>query len=190
MSESDNHLTYLSIDPSLRNTAIVHGIIREEKLVPLGYILIHTQKSKDKKATATDDLVARCKHLYGSVTALLRGRYFDDAGEALLQYQNPDFIFVESPSGAQSFKSGVSYAVSCFLIATLHPSAFTVTPHSVKKYSCGNTKATKEEMIEWAQNTYPDFKLPMYNGKINKGKAEHVADALAVGYVGFQKLNS
>jgi len=184
-------MKFLGIDPSLRNTAIVQGHINEENnLVPLTYKLIQTTKSKSKKKKATDDLIDRCRSIYIETQALINGTYLNDNNEILLDYASPDFIFIESPSGSQSANAAKSYAISCFLIATLYPEAYTVTPNELKVKSQGSKTATKHEMVEWVQNTYPDFKLPAHAGKVNMSKAEHVADAVAAAHVGYNKLIS
>lgn len=181
----------LSIDPSLRNTAIVAGIIRDDwQYEPLTYHIISTEKSKDKKKKATDDFIDRCGFIYSESQALLAGTFLTESDEVLSDFMNPDVIFVESPSGSQSANAAKSYASSCFFISTLRPKAYTVTPHEVKVMSQGSKTATKHEMVEWVQKTYPNFNFPMHAEKFNMSKSEHIADAIAVAHVGIEKLKN
>lgn len=185
-------MRFISIDPSLRNTAIVAGIITEDnELEPLTYELITTTKSKDKKRKSTDDLIDRCRHIYNKMHSLINQTVPNEkTGELFSEFAHPDFIFVESPSGSQSASAAKSYAISCFLIATLYPSAYTVTPNELKVMTQGSKTATKHEMVTWAQERFPEFKFPMHGDKVNMSKSEHIADALAAAVAGFKKLNS
>ena len=66
-----------------------------------------------------------------------------------------------------------------------------VTASEVKKAATGNKNATKQQMIDWAVDLYPEANWPVHrqNGKnFNKGdivdKAEHVADGLGAIHAG------
>lgn len=166
-------MKFISIDPSLRNTAVVWGTIENDVLVPTDYKIAITQKNSDKKVRASSDLIARCRTLITEVSSIVNAF-------------NPQIIFVETPSGSQSYHSAVSYAVSCALIASIIQPAIEITPIEVKKGTVGKKTASKEEMIEWAISTYPDFPFELKGGKPVKSRVEHVADAIAVAHVGIK----
>ena len=42
-------MKFLSIDPSMSNTALVWGYIKENKLELIDYSIVHTEKSSNKK---------------------------------------------------------------------------------------------------------------------------------------------
>lgn len=170
-------MKFISIDPSLRNTALVYGVIEGGKLVPKGYKLITTEKSKGKKVRVVSDLIVRCRTLREGVQQFVREH-------------KPDIIFTETPSGAQSFHSGVSYAVSCYLIASVDPPAIEVTPTELKNSTVGKKSASKKEIIEYVRTNYPNFALPMKTVKgkesVVVGKAEHICDAVCAAEAGMQ----
>lgn len=174
-------MKFISIDPSLRNTAIVFGsIIKDDgsyKLNPEGYELIVTKKSSNKKIRASSDLIERCRALNERISKFVK------------EYQ-PSIVFAETPSGSQSFRGGLSYAVSCYLIATVDPPAIELTPTEVKKKTVGKNTATKKEMIQYVVDNFPEFELPMkmQKGKqsVVEGKAEHICDAICAGVAGLQ----
>lgn len=170
-------MKFISIDPSLRNTALVYGVIEGDKIIPEGYKLVTTEKSKDKKVRVVSGLVNRCRILREGV-------------KEFFNKHKPDIVFAETPLGAQSFHAGVSYAVSCYLIASVEPPAIEVTPKGLKKGTVGKISASKKEIIEYVRTNYPSFALPMKTVKgkesVVVGKAEHICDAVCVAEVGIQ----
>lgn len=165
-------MKFVSIDPSLKNTAVVAGEIEGKALKPKLSFLVQTEKTKNKQVRASSDTIQRCKQIYERVNNFIS------------EY-SPNVVFAESPIGSISFKAAVSYSASCFLIATIEPTPIEMTPTEVKVGTVGKKTATKEDMINWCLENYPPFILEKNkNGTINKSKSEHLADAMAVAHCG------
>jgi len=158
-------MEFISIDPALANTALVFGETEGDELRLIEYKLIQTKKEKG----GTDEVVGRCELINNNVHDYIKEK-------------DPDYVLIETPSGSQSFMGGVSYAVVCYLIATIkrYKEVLTTTPVGMKKHILGKNDATKEEIIEYVGTKYPYFELPMVGTQINKSKAEHIADAVGV----------
>lgn len=168
-------MKFLSIDSSLANTGIAIGKIHPDKKVSvLGIELHETKKTTNKQVRASSDTIARGRSTYKFI-------------QEVIKEWNPDFIFVETPSGSQSSAGMKSYGMTCQLIATLNPKPIEVTPDEVKKASVGKKTASKQEMMEWAYNLYPDvnWDINKSTGQL-KNKNEHMADAIAIAYAGIQ----
>lgn len=163
----------MSVDPSLTHTGVVFGTIERDSLYISHYDLCITEKSTNKKVRASSDLVSRCRQIINNITKWIE------------EYQ-PDIIFAETPSGSKNASAARSYGISCFAIALLEPPAIQVTPQEVKKLVFGKSTATKKEIIEYVDKKYDYFELPMYDGRINLGKAEHIADAVCIAEAGLQ----
>lgn len=162
---------FMSFDPSLRNTAIVFGETDLKKLVPKNHLIIGTKPMKNNKGKKIFDIYQRYKVIYRSVT---------DQVEAY----DPEVVFFETPSGAQSFDSSAAFFGSLFLAATIDKDLHLVKPKEVKKLTHGSEKATKHEMTEYVQKNYPDFNIPLRKLKgemiVNMSKAEHICDAVCI----------
>lgn len=158
-------MKFLSVDPSLANTGVIWGEIIDGKINLIGYKLIQTEKSKDKKIRSSSDLANRCKEIYQELTSIIG-------------YFNPAVTFAETPSGSQSYNSALSYGISCYTIGIINPPPIQVTPIEVKKATVGTKTATKKEIIDYVENKYPDFLLKK-NGKV-LGHMEHIADAVCI----------
>lgn len=164
---------FISIDPSLTNTAIVFGQIEDDKLIPENHVLLQTQPTKNKQVRASSDLVNRSRFLLNGLIGNIK------------EFQ-PDIIFAETPSGSQSFRGGLSYAISCALIASCDPAAIEVTPMEVKKV-LGKGKISKKQIINYVAEKYPNFHLPIKRGgAILEGEAEHIADAIVAAEAGIK----
>lgn len=166
-------ITFLSIDPSLANTAAVLGTYNTDtKEINIEEsFLFQTEKTKAKQVRASSDLIERCKHLNNSIHEVLIKKHVD-------------VIFAETPSGSQSADGMKNYGVSCMLLATLIPEPIQVTPIEVKVKSVNNKKASKQDMIDWAYALYPYKHLwHFHSGKLTL-KNEHIADAIAVVHAG------
>jgi Holliday junction resolvasome RuvABC endonuclease subunit len=168
-------MKFLSIDSSLANTGAAIGIIEKDKSVTVKGISLHeTKKTSNKQIRASSDTIQRGRSTFKFILAAI-------------QYWQPDFIFVETPSGSQSSAGMKSYGMTCQLIAGLDPKPIEVTPDEVKKASVGNKTASKKEMMEWAYNLFPDLEWDMNKstGQL-KNKNEHMADAIAIVYAGIK----
>jgi Holliday junction resolvasome RuvABC endonuclease subunit len=101
-------------------------------------------------------------------------------------------VFAEIPTGAQSARAMWAFGASTMAIAFCPVPVIQVQPSETKMAAVGTSTASKEEMIEWAGEKYPNAPWERYaRDKIWKSKVirsagqicdseEHVADALAV----------
>jgi|TARA_R110002074_G_scaffold395660_1_gene584308 Holliday junction resolvasome RuvABC endonuclease subunit len=160
----------VSIDPSLRNTALVYSELTDGVVKVIDSVTIETEKSKLKQVRASSDLIHRCDVLHRHVNKFL-------------EKHSPEIIFVETPSGSQSASGMKNYGVSCYMIATLTPRAIEVTPTEVKKATVGTKTASKHEMIAWAFEKHPEAPWTLRN-EFPLAKQEHMADAIAIIYAG------
>ena len=162
----------VSIDPSLRNTALVYSELTDGVVKVIDSVTIETEKSKLKQVRASSDLIHRCDVLHRHVNKFL-------------EKHSPEIIFVETPSGSQSASGMKNYGVSCYMIATLTPRAIEVTPTEVKKATVGTKTASKHEMIAWAFEKHPEAPWTLRND-FPLAKQEHMADAIAIIYAGMK----
>ena len=160
----------VSIDPSLRNTALVYSELTDGVVKVIDSVTIETEKSKLKQVRASSDLIHRCDVLHRHVNKFL-------------EQHSPEIIFVETPSGSQSASGMKNYGVSCYMIATLTPRAIEVTPTEVKKATVGTKTASKHEMIAWAFEKHPEAPWTLRK-EFPLAKQEHMADAIAIIYAG------
>jgi Holliday junction resolvasome RuvABC endonuclease subunit len=94
---------------------------------------------------------------------------------------------VEMPVGSKSARSMASYGICVGVMASCSIPLIQVTPTEVKVAATGNKNATKQEMIEWAVEKYPDAAWLRYKSKGQMeltASNEHLADALATVYAG------
>jgi len=179
-----DNITILSIDPSLRFTALYCSEYNNGKLVYKDDFLIETEKTKHKTVRAVSDTIKRCNQIITDINN------FNEKNK-------PDIIFVETPTGSQSANGMKSYGIVCMLIAALKPSPIELTPTEVKKSTVGNKNATKAEMIKWSYNIEPNanwivsntknkMNVKNNNNKFLTNKNEHLADAIAVAYTGIK----
>jgi Holliday junction resolvasome RuvABC endonuclease subunit len=99
--------------------------------------------------------------------------------------------FTEVPSGAQSARAAYAFGLTVGIIAASPIELIQVQPFETKLATVGTKTASKEEMIEWAVEKYPEgpWIRNTRNGK-NHGKIvdanEHLADAVAVAHAGIK----
>lgn len=162
-------MKFVSIDSSLRNTGVAIGTITGDKEILVEKIELHqTQKSTNKQVRASSDTIASCRSTYLFV-------------QAIVNSVEPVFVFAETPSGSKSFSAGKSYGATCQLIASLMPAPIEVTPTEVKKVVTGTNTASKDTVINWANEKYPDLDWLSKGGKL-LNKNEHLADAIAIAH--------
>lgn len=176
----DPVITFLSVDPSLSNTAIVWGDIYPDNSMNFyNYKLIHTEKKKGEKVIP--DLV------YRSTTIL---RCLKD----VLDEIQPDVCFVELPTGSQSSNASIGVGISCCIIAYLKlrcKQVVTVTASSVKLDAVKNKNATKKEIMAYCENKYPNFLFERKkDGSLVEGRMEHVCDAICIAESGLKLVNN
>lgn len=162
----------MSIDPSLAHTAIVVGELIDEELFLIKWLQIDTEKTKEKSVRSSSDLVSRCSEIFTKV-------------QDIVKQESPKIIFAETPSGSQSYSGALSYAISCYTIATINPQPIQVTPIEVKKLSIGSKTASKVEIINYVNKKFPNFLKTDKNGNPYKNM-EHVADAVCIAEAGLK----
>ena len=175
-------MKFVSIDSSLANTGIAVGNVGLNGVIRIDYIKLHsTSKSKHKQVRASSDAIQRCRSTWQVI-------------QNVMKIEEPNVVFMETPSGSQSSAGMKSYGATCQLIASIEPAPIEVTPTEVKVASVGTKTASKTEMINWANNLYPNIEWFWHAGKL-QAKNEHMADAIAIAYAAtktqeFERLKS
>lgn len=177
----------IGIDPSLTNTGIAQVTVdlNTEAITVKDLKLMQTEKIQAKQVRVSSDSLRRAADI-----------------AAFLRRESTDYriAFAEVPSGGQSAKAVYSFGISVGLLAFLglDVPVIEVQPSETKLATVGTKTASKQEMIEWAVETYPS--APWIRRKL-KGELvltnanEHLADALAVVHAGirtgdFQRLKA
>jgi len=160
------------------------------KIEKLMTIVTEKDKAGRKVVRQNSDDLRRCKLILREYVPFIQGCRI---------------VFAEIPSGAQSARAAWSFGAATMAVATCPVSVIQVQPSETKMATVGTKTASKEEMIEWAGEAYPDAPWERYSadtvrkGKIIRRKGdicdseEHVADAVAVAHAGiltdqFQQL--
>lgn len=153
----------LAFDPSLSNWGFSIGLLKDKlSIIQTGVIKTKTKKAKINQNLKDYD---RCQLLYQGILPLVKGK---------------DLLCVELPTGSQTSRAMVSYAVCIALVATLDIDTVIVTPNEVKRF-VGSDTASKDDVIHWVKHKHPTLTLP------NKTEAEHIADSIVAMYVGLTK---
>jgi Holliday junction resolvasome RuvABC endonuclease subunit len=173
-------INVLGMDPSLSNWAFAAARLNTatHELTLRNIELARTSKSSIRKQLVCTDDLNRAKIL----------------SDAVFQYApHAHAIFVEVPTGSQSSRGALGSGVCIGILAAMRTNKipfFQVTPTELKLASVGTRTASKEAVIEWAMDQYPDLEWPMTNhrGKIsyNKEQANHMADAIACIHAGIK----
>ena len=176
----DPFLTFLSVDPSLSNTALVWGDIYPDNSINFyNYRLIHTEKKKGEKVIL--DLVDRSTYILKSL-------------KDVLDEIKPDVCFAELPTGSQSASASVGVGISCCIISYLRlrcKQVVTVTASAVKLDAIGNKNATKKEIMKYCENKYPNFLFERKkDGSLLECRMNHVADAICIAESGFKIIKN
>tara|TARA_R100001086_G_C11837589_1_gene258256 strand:+ start:1281 stop:1841 length:561 start_codon:yes stop_codon:yes gene_type:complete len=170
-------LIVAGIDPALRNFGLAKATYDTEtgELTPIALKLIETDKDKGKQVRKNSDDLRRatehCKAIH---------EWISDC----------NMVMVEIPVGSQSARACVSYGMCIGILSSIGVSEYKgrliqVQPGEVKMAACDTKHASKDEMIEWATEKYPD--LPWLKGRGGPGKKnEHLADAVAAIHAGIE----
>lgn len=164
----------LGHDPALSNWGFARAKL-DLKTMEVSDLRLHlasTKPNKDQKMKKQIDDISRSKKLHKEIKQ---------------QSQGVVISFVEVPHGSQSARAMASYGTVIGLIPSINSfSTITMSEREVKLGTLDKYPATKEDSIEWAYEKHPEANWPMRNGKIVKGKAEHMADAVCTIYAGLQ----
>ena len=173
-------INVLGMDPSLSNWAFAAAQLdpATHELHMRELILARTSKSSIRKQLVCTDDVNRAQILSDAVF-----RYAPYAHA----------IFVEVPTGSQNSRGALGSGVCIGILAAMRTRKipfFQVTPHELKMASVGRRTASKEAVIEWAMDKYPDLNWPMKTRKGEtsyvKDQANHMADAIACVHAGIK----
>ena len=101
--------------------------------------------------------------------------------------------FAEIPSGAQDHRAAMGFGISIGIVACSPIPILQVQNFEAKLAAVGTKTASKEEMIEWAVELYPDAPWLRYERNFRtrkkgevKDENEHLADAIAIAKAGLQ----
>jgi Holliday junction resolvasome RuvABC endonuclease subunit len=110
--------------------------------------------------------------------------------------------FAEIPSGAQDHRAAMGFGISIGIIACSPIPILQVQNFEAKLAAVGTKTASKDEMIEWAMELYPDAPWLRYERNFKtkkkgepKDENEHLADGIAIAKAGiglqeFQQLKA
>jgi len=178
--------TFISIDPGLRNTALVWGIIENGVLVPHYWDYVGTKSLKGEKTGF--GAVRRARMINKKIAQYTRGF---------------DIAFGEVPNGSQSAAAMKGLGISAYLLATINIPMVEVSPMDVKKVinpragkakfkgSKERVEVSKEDVMEYCYKKYPNFpyERKKKTGAVVLARMEHVCDAIVIAEAGMKKEN-
>ncbi|WP_326894514.1 hypothetical protein U8P73_36005 (plasmid) [Rhizobium beringeri] len=162
------------LDGSLRNFGIALMWLDTDtlELSVHDLILIKTEKSKDKQVRRSSDYLDAALALKNGCHSAMKGVLT---------------AFYEVPAGGKDYNAVMGFGIVIGTYAGLPVPGAEVSPGETKKAAVGTRTASKEEMIAWAFEKYPDAPWRLYekNGPgYKKGQPkldnEHLADAVAI----------
>ena len=160
-------MTWLAIDPSLRNTG--YALATKGRVIRVG--LICTEGNRAAKVYLDN---ARCLRYI----SLMLGALSDTYPWAP--------VYAEAKGGSKSAKAAAAMAMSQgVLMGSLTPrhEVTLMLPQEVKKRLTGNRSATKDDVRAAVDKIYPDaFEMMVAQGYKAKKYNEHIYDALAIGW--------
>lgn len=139
-----------------------------------GLRLIKTEKTKIKGVRISSDNLRRGQE----IAVALREELADCA-----------LAFAEIPSGAQSADAAYAFGMVVGLYSCITIPLVEVTPSETKLAAVGTRTASKDEIINWAAERFPDapWLRVKRGGVMVPTKAnEHLADAVAIAHAGIR----
>lgn len=167
----------MGLDPSMNNFGMVVGKLDLDTgvLSDLTLSLSSPSKPTDKKTVRQNSKdLDHARNQYQNL-------------HDFINHHNPDLVCVEIPVGSQSARAMASYGMCIGILASINTPLIQVTPTEVKMAAVKSKTATKQEMIDWAANMYPEASWLTHKSKgvLTLTQAnEHLADALAAIYAG------
>lgn len=182
-------INVVGFDPALKNLGIARMRLDITTLeLEMDYLrLIQTEKQTNKVVRQNSDDLRRAGDIYGGI---IQGA------------QGCAIAFAEIPSGAQTARAALSFGIAIGCLAACPIPLIEVQPSETKLAAVGTKTASKQEMIEWATEVYPDanwLRAKQNGAKFKKGDFtgdnEHMADAVGVIHAGiktaaFQQLRA
>lgn len=177
----------VGLDPSMSNfgMAFMHLDLETLNLKLDSLLLIETEKKANKVVRQNSDDLRRCQEITWK---------YHKAVKAF----GAQFAFSEVPTGAQSARAMLANGIVLGVLASCPIPLIQVQPTETKMATVGTKTASKQEMIEWSGETYPDGPWLRHKSKgqmVLSLKNEHLADATAVVHAGlktdqFQQLRA
>lgn len=171
-------IKFAALDGAVANfgIALLAYDTETDELEVLDLLLHKTEKTKIKQTRVSSDDLRRAQEQAVHLRNALDGCAL---------------VFGEVPSGGKDAKATRAFGIVTGLYASVAQPFQEVTPSEVKMAAVGTSTASKEEMIEWAVEKFPNapWRRAKQNGpKIKKGALtadnEHLADAVAIGHAG------
>lgn len=167
-------INVMGFDPSMRNWGIAYGTYASDTGIIVSRVdVIQTTVDKSKQVRQNSKDVDTACQLFNFAFAAARSF---------------DAVFVEVPVGSQSSRAQTSYGICVGVLGSLRSLGvpiYEVTPTEVKLLTVGTKTASKEEMIQWAYDKYPDINWPKtFGGNLVASKAEHMSDAIGAIHAG------
>lgn len=164
------------LDGSKTNFGIAKMQLDTETLAlsVIDLILVKTEKSKHKSVRVSSDNLARAQEVAQVLYPACSGS---------------TAVFAEVPSGGQSANAVMGFGIVVGLYAAIQEPLLEVSPSETKKATVGTRTASKEEMIEWATEAYPDapWRMRRLKGEmVPTADNEHLADAVAICHAGIK----
>lgn len=162
------------LDPALRNFGMAKGAL----CLDTGIFDLHQIQLSEPKSL-------KMKVVRKNSDDLLRAKQQAEVTEDFLK--DVDMVMVEIPVGSQSARAMASYGICIGILAGIKTPMIQVTPTEVKVASVGTKTATKDEIITWATNLYPEASWLTQKRKgeeVILAKNEHIADAIAAIHAG------
>jgi Holliday junction resolvasome RuvABC endonuclease subunit len=164
------------LDGSLRNfgVALMWLDTKTLELSVKDLVLVKTEKSQTKQVRKSSDNLARAKILVDGVSETMKG---------------VTAAFLEVPSGGQSYDAVLGFGIVIGIYAGIKPAICEVSPSETKMAAVGTKTASKQEMIDWAFERFPEAPWRMRTSKGAKVPTldnEHLADAVAIVCAGIE----
>lgn len=161
-----------ALDGSLKNFGVVKLTYDTDTgaLEPYAMHIFKTVPTKHKQVRKGSDYYARARSIAVGVRDVL-----DDTA----------LLFAEVPSGGQDYPSVMGFGITIGIYAGLQRDITEVSPGEAKKAAVGTRTASKQEMIAWATELYPNAPWASYRGKFTLDN-EHLADAVAIAHAGIK----
>lgn len=173
-------ITFAALDGAVANFGIAklsYDTVTGE-LDVIDLLLSKTEKTKLKQVRSSSDDLSR---------AYTQAKFVRD------NTKDCAVIFGEVPSGGKDSRAARAFGIVTGIYASILQPFQEVNPSEVKIAAVGTRTASKEEMIIWATEKFPNapWRRAKSNGvKWKKGDLtadnEHLADAVAIGHAGIR----
>lgn len=163
-------LKIAGVDPALSNMGIVLADydIETKEIEIKNMFLVTTSKESGKQVRVSSDDLRRAVELHDSFQ---------------IATKDVDMVFAEIPSGGQSARAVYGFGIAVGIMASCSKPLIQIQPTEAKKAAVGTKTASKQEMIEWATEKYPNAPWIRARGKKDgaiTNANEHLADACAI----------